>query len=128
MRESGLIHETPLSQLTFLMSLSFLQLHLLRISITQKSIIKNKEVMEAESLTAQSRVSWAVFFVFQLRILFWLSSGVPLPRNFRNSILDTLLQETSTILFALFVDVVLFLYYTLFICLSYKTNAGLTVV
>lgn len=127
-RESRLmIYEASLSQQTFFMFLSFLQLHLLRISITQKSIIKNKEGMEAKSLTARSHVSWAAFFVFQLRIPFSLSSGVPLPRNFRNYILDTLLWETSTLLFALFVDVVLFICYTLFIYLLYKRNARLTV-
>lgn len=116
----------PLTE-TFLMFLSFLQLHLLRISITQKSIVKNKEGMEAKSLTAGSHVSWAAFFVFQLRIPFCLSSGFPLPRTFGNYILDTLLRETSAILFALFVAVVLFIYSTLFICLLYKRNAGVTV-
>lgn len=122
-----MIYETSLSQRLSSCFFLFLQLHLLRISITQKSIIKNKEGMEAKSLTAGSHVSWAAFFVFQLRIPFCLSSGFPLARNFRNYILDTFFRETSTILFALFVGVVSFIYSTLFIYLLYKRNAGVTV-
>lgn len=88
--------------------------------VSQTRIIKNKKGMEAESVPAGSHVSCTAFFVFQLRIPFYLSSGVPFPRNFRNYILGTLLWETSTISFALFVDVVLFIKYILFIYLLYK--------
>lgn len=66
--------------------------------ITQESIVKNKEGMDTESLAARSHVSWAAFFVLQLRIPLYLSSKVALLR-------------TSTILFALFVVTVFLLYF-----------------